>query len=208
MIKLGIVEDDPFIRKSFIDYLNSCEEFECVNEAESVEAFFIKIEKTGVPDIVLMDIGLPGVSGIEGTIKLKARYKNTEVIMITVYQDSERIFKSLCAGALGYLHKNIPLYKLKDAILDVKAGGSPLTPSIARKVIGHFNNIGAANKAILSNREGEVVTLIVKGLSYKMIAAQLNISINTVRGHIKRIYKKLEINCKSELISKSFRGEI
>ena len=85
---------------------------------------------------------------------------------------------------MGYLHKNIPLYKLKDAILDVKAGGSPLTPSIARKVIGHFNNIGAANKAILSNREGEVVTLIVKGLSYKMIAAQLNISINTVRGHI------------------------
>ena len=156
-----------------------------------------------------MDIGLPGMSGISGIKLIKAKYPEINIIMLTVYHDTHKIFQSLCAGASGYLLKNSPFSEIKKAIKIVNAGGSSMSPQIARKVIEHFQTCEKINhESTLTDKEKEIVSCLVDGLSYKMIAAQEHISIETVRSHIKNIYKKLHVHSKAEVIKKSLTGEI
>ena len=208
MIKLGIIEDDSHIRAGFERFFSLQQDMVCVIAADSIENFFSQLTKTDQLDVVLSDIGLPGQSGIEGIPLIKARFPEVQILIITVYADQEKIFNALCAGANGYLLKNTPLPKVKEAVKNVFEGDAAMSPSIARKVIAHFQPQAKTSKEHLTAREKEIVQAIVDGLSYKMVAAQLGISFETVKQHIKNIYKKLQINSKAELISKSFKGEL
>jgi len=208
MLRIGIIEDDNDIRETLCTFIELQPEFVCDYKADSVEAFFEALPNGKIIDIMLLDINLPGISGIEALPKIKTRLPGVEVIMCTVFNDSENIFKSLCAGASGYIIKNTPLAQLKEAILCLHSGGSPLTPTIARKVIEYFQVSHHKFEADLSEREKEIVHGMVDGLSYKLIADRFDISIDTVRFHIKKIYKKLQINSKAELITNYHKGTL
>jgi DNA-binding NarL/FixJ family response regulator len=209
MIKVGIIEDDDHIRESIQKYLNRQDNIICDLAEDSFEKFLPKLAAEGPIDIALADIGLPGISGINGIKILKRNYPGINIIMLTVYNDSTRIFNSLCAGASGYLLKNTPLEEIKKAIEELDSGGAPMSPEIARKVVEYFNPKKAGNyQSALTSKENEIVNFMVDGLSYKMIADRMGISIDTVRFHIKNIYRKLHVNSKGEVISKSLKGEI
>jgi len=209
MIDIVIVEDDATIREAIKEFLDSNKDFSCKNVFESVESFLAYLNKDNLPHVILMDIGLPGMSGISGIKLIKEKYPKINIIMLTVYHDTHKIFRSLCAGASGYLLKNSPFSEIKNAIKIVNAGGSSMSPQIARKVIEHFQTGEKINhESTLTDKEKEIVSCLVDGLSYKMIAAQENISIETVRSHIKNIYKKLHVHSKAEVIKKSLTGEI
>ncbi|MCP5063138.1 MAG: response regulator transcription factor [Ignavibacteriae bacterium] len=209
MISVAIVEDIKDIRIPLYEFLSSQEEFLCQTAAESVEEFYEEYNKELPPDVILLDIGLPGISGLAAISTIKQKLPKTEIIMLTVHEDSERIFRALKAGASGYLIKSTPLAEIKDAIVEVSNGGAPMSPIIARKVINYFDEEKSTKKeSPLSDKEKVIVNYVVDGLNLKMIAANLNVSIDTVKYHCKNIYKKLQINSKGELISKSFRGEI
>jgi DNA-binding NarL/FixJ family response regulator len=209
MIRVAIIEDDEVIRDGVKDYLNSQMDMSCPLAMETVESFLTALYIHHLPDIVLMDIGLPGMSGISGIKILKEKYPLINILMFTIYYDSQKIFESLCAGASGYLLKNIPFVDIKKAIEVVYTGGSFMSPQIARKVINHFQE-GPKKQAVspLTEKEKEVVLGLVDGLSYRMIAEKSFISLETVRSHIKNIYKKLHVHCKAEVIKKSINGEI
>ena len=209
MIAVAIVEDDQEIREGIQRFLNLQQNFNCDIAADSIEAFLNRIDETLLPDVILMDIGLPGMSGIDGMRLLKDKYPHVEIIMLTVYNDPHKIFESLCAGASGYLLKNTPLHEIKSAIEELIAGGAPMSPQIARKVIQYFKpEKENKSESRLTEREKEIVIGLVDGLSYKMIADRMKISIETVRFHIKHIYDKLHVHSKAEVITKSLRGEI
>lgn len=209
MINLGIVEDDADIRESLILHLKSDNNFNCTIISDSVENFLQDLKTQEFPNVVLMDIGLPGMSGIDGIRLLKDKYPDMNIIMLTVYHDSQRIFDSLCAGASGYLLKNTPLEEISNSIKMLHEGGAPMSPQIARKVIQHFQFPNKPKKsASLTEQEQNIVIGLVDGLSYKMIAHRLSISIETVRFHIKNIYQKLHVHSKADVIRKSLRGEI
>lgn len=210
MKKIAIVEDDREIGNLLQQYLSNEKEFSEVKWYGSVESFLNR-QYRNFPDIVLMDIELPGMSGIDGIRLLKEDHPATDFIVLTVYNDTDKIFQSLCAGASGYLVKNTPLDKIRESLLITLEGGSPLTPQIARRVVEYFKDPSQGKndqKSPLSSREKEIVIGLVDGLSYKLIADRMSISIDTVRYHIKNIYKKLRVNSKAEVISKSVKGEI
>ena len=158
------------------------------------------------PDVVLMDINLPRMSGIECTRRLKERQPDVPIMMLTIYEDDEKIFDSLTAGASGYLLKKTPPAKLLDAILELHNGGSPMSSRIARKVVETFRALGTSSKEIenLSKRESEILSHLAKGYRYKEIADTLFISIETVRTHIRNIYEKLHVRSRSEAVLKAF----
>ncbi len=209
MISVAIVEDDDVIREGVREYLDSQEHMICTMAKSSVEHFLAVLTEETLPDVILMDIGLPGMSGISGMKLITEKYKGVSIIMFTVYIDSHKIFESLCAGASGYLLKNTSFPDMKQAIETIHAGGSMMSPPIARKVMEHFH-AGRKKKVTspLTNKEKEIVQGLVDGLSYKMIAGSASISIETVRSHIKNIYKKLHVHCKADVIRKSLQGEI
>jgi DNA-binding NarL/FixJ family response regulator len=156
-----------------------------------------------------MDIGLPGMSGISGMKIISERYPDISIIMFTIHNDSHKIFQSLCAGASGYILKNTPFPKISEAIRTVAAGESYMSPQIARKVMEYFHEDRKPKpKSVLTPKEKEIVLGLVEGLSYKLIADQCYISIETVRSHIKNIYKKLHVHGKAEVIRKSLNNEI
>ncbi|MDF1576523.1 MAG: response regulator transcription factor [Bacteroidales bacterium] len=209
MISVAIVEDDEVIREGVREYLDSQENMICTLAKSSVESFLAVLHKENLPDVILMDIGLPGMSGISGMKLINEKYPAVNIIMFTVYIDSHRIFESLCAGASGYLLKNTAFPDMKQAIEIIHAGGSMMSPPIARKVMEHFHS--GRKKQVsspLTGKEKEIVQGLVDGLSYKMIAGSASISIETVRSHIKNIYKKLHVHCKADVIRKSLSGEI
>jgi DNA-binding NarL/FixJ family response regulator len=212
MKKLAIawVEDDADIREAYLLFFATCSEFEVVFSYSSVEELEIAIHQGVVWDVVLMDIQLPGKSGIEGIKLLKQKFKDIDVIMLTIYNDEHQIFESLCAGATGYLLKNTPFADIRNGILSVHRGGAPMSPQIARKVLHFFNQPVLKNqyKTDLSDREKQIISGLVDGLSYKLIAAKCFISIDTVRFHIKNIYRKLHVNSKGEVIAKAVKGQI
>jgi DNA-binding NarL/FixJ family response regulator len=209
MINVAIVEDDEEIREGIRKYLNAQKDFSCIMAEASVEALLPQLQEDDLPEVVLMDIGLPGMSGIEGIRILKQKYPGIDFIVLTIYHDSHKIFEALRAGASGYLLKNTPLSEIKEALLQVSSGGSPMSPQIARKVIDYFNPKTKPYPGMtLTGKEREIVAGLVDGLSYKMIADRLNISVETVRFHIKNIYQKLHVHSKVEVITKSLRGEI
>lgn len=209
MIDVAIVEDDKDIRLVIEQFLKNEPGFMCFAAVDSVEEILKLLKDERLPDVILMDIGLPGMSGIDGMRLIKDRHPDINIVMLTVYHDSQKIFDSLCAGASGYLLKNTPLEEIKKGIESLLAGGSPMSPQIARKVIHYFNpNKKEKKRSPLTPKEQEIVVGLVDGLSYKMIAGRMNISVETVRFHIKNIYQKLHVHSKAEVITKSLRGEI
>lgn len=210
MAVVGIVEDNKKIRDLIQRYLDMQEGFECPVAVDSVEEMLEYLKEKKGPDVILMDIQLPGMSGIKGMEVIKGKYPSIDIIMLTVYHDSHKIFDSLKAGASGYLLKHTSLPEIKDSILTLLNGGAPMSPQIARKVIHHFSeSVPQKNEdSMLTSREQDIVNGLVDGLSYKMIADRFDISIDTVRAHIRNIYKKLHVNSKAEVITKSLRGEI
>ncbi len=207
---IGIVEDNKKIRDLIQRYLDMQDDMECPVAVDSVEEMLDYLEKHSRPQIILMDIQLPGMSGIKGMEVIKGKYPDVEIIMLTVYHDSHKIFDSLVAGASGYLLKHTSLPEIKESIVDLLNGGAPMSPQIARKVISHFKKPTPKKdeNSTLTSREQDIVNGLVDGLSYKMIADRFDISIDTVRAHIRNIYKKLHVNSKAEVIAKSLRGEI
>lgn len=209
MISVAIIEDDDVIREGVREYIDSQENMICTVAKTSVEHFLAVLNDDTLPDVILMDIGLPGMSGISGMKLITGRYPGVNIIMFTVYIDSHKIFESLCAGASGYLLKNTSFPDMKHAIEIIQGGGSMMSPPIARKVMEHFH-AGRKSQVTspLTDKEKEIVQGLVDGLSYKMIAESASISIETVRTHIKNIYKKLHVHCKADVIRKSLNGEI
>ncbi|MEL0011292.1 MAG: response regulator transcription factor [Bacteroidota bacterium] len=209
MAKIGIIEDNKKIRQLIQRYLDMQDGMECSIAVESVEEMLEYLDSYSKPNVLLMDIQLPGMSGIEGMKVFQEKFPEIEIIMLTVYHDSHKIFDSLKAGASGYLLKHTSLPEIKEAIDLLLSGGAPMSPQIARKVITHFNESGQKkSESNLTAREQDIVNGLVDGLSYKMIADRLNISIDTVRAHIRNMYKKLHVNSKAEVIAKSLRGEL
>jgi DNA-binding NarL/FixJ family response regulator len=210
MAVIGIVEDNVKIRDLIQRYLDMQKDMECPVAVDSVEEMVEHLEKYAKPDVILMDIQLPGMSGIKGMELIKSKYPEIEIIMLTIYHDSHKIFDSLKAGASGYLLKHTSLPEIKESIENLLKGGAPMSPQIARKVISHFNEEAPKKneESMLTNREQDIVNGLVDGLSYKLIADRYDISIDTVRAHIRNIYKKLHVNSKAEVIAKSLRGEI
>lgn len=207
---VGIVEDNKKIRDLIQRYLDMQDELACPVAVESVEEMLEFLEEHEKPRVILMDIQLPGMSGIKGIGLIKEKYPEIDIIMLTVYHDSHKIFKALRAGASGYLLKHTSLPEIKESILNLIDGGAPMSPQIARQVINHFQeNAPKKNPdSDLTPREHDIVNGLVDGLSYKMIADRYDISIDTVRAHIRNIYRKLHVNSKAEVIAKSLKGEI
>ena len=207
-INIAIIEDDLIVLKGLEKYFSNQQEFKTIQTFGSVESFFELVDLTYSIDIVLTDIGLPGASGIEGIKMIKEKMPKTDVIMITVFKDADKIFKSLCAGATGYILKGASFDEIKESLLTVLGGGSYMSPTIARKIVEYFNPQPKKSDSTLTSKEEQIVKALVEGLSYKLIADRLSISIDTVRYHIKNIYSKLQVNSKSEVISKSLKGNI
>ncbi len=208
-IQLAIVEDDNVIRKSLEAFLGAHAAITVATAASSVEEFIASREAINPPpvDVMLLDIGLPGVSGLEGIRPIREKLPETEIIMLTTYEEEETIFKALCAGAVAYLSKRTPLTQIREAVFVIARGGSYMSPAIARKVVSYFAP-RQKEKVVLTDRQLQIVQGIVDGLSYKMIADKYMITLDTVRDHLKKIYRKLNINSKSELVKKAMSGEI
>ncbi|MBK6398815.1 MAG: response regulator transcription factor [Bacteroidetes bacterium] len=199
MIKVVIVDDSSDLREGLqIALKEHDDEFICIGAFSDAESAVKNVE-TLLPDVILMDINLPGISGIEAVKKIKRSLPKTDIIMLTVFAEDKTVFDSLCAGACGYITKNTTPEQILDAIRDVSKGGSPMSPRIARMVVGSFRNFIVSS---LTEREQEVLTLLSKGNSYKMVAELLFISHDTVRFHIKNIYKKLEVHSLPEAFAK------
>lgn len=203
-IKVAIVEDDPEIRTNLTLIINGAEDLICEHSFESAELFLKAVGKI-TPDVVLMDIQLPKMNGIEAVRELKARYRHVEVLMLTVHQNDKLVFDSLCAGASGYLMKNTPPSKIVDAIQEALRGGAPMSSQVARMVVHSFRQ---NRDNTLTERERDVLEQLCEGKSYRSIGDTLFISQDTVRSHIKSIYKKLEVNSKSEAVAKALRTRI
>jgi len=208
-ISVGIVEDDAAIREGVSTLINSTSGYRCSNVYDSCEqAIERMIDKP--PDVLLMDINLGGMSGIEGVKHLKSRFPSMEILMLTVYEENDKIFQSLCSGASGYLLKKTPPEQLLSAIMEAKEGGAPMSASIARKVLSLFQAVAPPPlpEVELTQREKEILEHLVAGSSYKMIARDLFISLDTVSSHVKNIYQKLQVHSKSEAVAKALRHRL
>jgi len=209
MIFAAIIEDIKDIREPLFEFLSNDKEILCKIASESVEDFFKVLDNESPPEVILLDIGLPGISGLAAIKIIKEKIPNINIIMFTVHEEYDKIFNALKAGATGYLLKSESLSNIKKALMDVHVGGAPMSSQIARKVISYFNeDTGKLKENVLTQRETEITNYVVDGLNYRMIAANLNVSVNTVKFHIKNIYSKLQINSQTELIAKSIRGDI
>lgn len=207
-ISVVIVEDDVQIREGISVLIQSTEGFELRGAFGDCKSALKNLDDI-LPEVFLMDISMPGLSGIECTAKIKSTYPSANIIMLTVYEDDAQIFDSLRAGASGYILKRTPLDQILEAIKDVQAGGAPMTPSIAKRVLNYFNNASIKIKEYnLTQRENEILNELVNGLSYKKIAETLFISLDTVRSHIKNIYQKLQVSSKSEAVVKALKEKL
>jgi len=202
-IRVSIVEDDARVRGGLVQLINISDGFQCVSFHSSAEAA-LKDLPEAKPDVVLMDINLPGLNGVECVRQLKPLLPPTQIMMLTVYEETEMIFKALTAGATGYLLKQTPPAELLTAIRDVHRGGSPMTSHIARKIVASFQQpvVQAKGMENLTAREQEVLDHLAKGFLYKEIADALGISYDTVHAHIRRIYEKLQVRSRTEAVAK------
>ena len=206
-ISIIIFEDNEQLRESLVTLLNNSEGYVVTGDYGHVMDS-ANIIRRFRPDVVIMDIDLPEKSGIEGVRMIKESRPETLVIMYTMFEDDEKLFNSLCAGANGYILKKTSPYKLFEAINEVMEGGAPMSPTIARRVLQSFQNKSAARLYNLSPRETELLYLLIKGYSIKMIAAELKIAFDTVRTHLRNIYQKLHVNCGKEAIAKVLSEKI
>ena len=204
--KVAIIEDQPEIREGLAELINDIPGYYCSGVYESMEEALEKISND-VPDLVLSDIGLPGIDGISGITMLKEQYPDLLVLMLTVYDDNEQIFDALSAGACGYLLKKTPPSKLVESLKEAVDGGSPMSPEVARRVIDLFRGIKPPKKAEydLTPHELRLLRMVVEGHSYKSAAVELRVSVNTIKFHLRHIYNKLQVHTKSEAVAKALR---
>jgi DNA-binding NarL/FixJ family response regulator len=207
-ITVSIVEDDARVRESLSRLISRAEGFKCVSHYPDAESALADIPQRK-PEVVLMDINLPGMSGIDAVAQLKGACPEIQVVMLTVYENTDQIFRALASGASGYLLKQTPPEELLSAVKEVHRGGSPMTSHIARKVVQSFQQPAQTNKPMegLSPREQEVLEYLAKGFLYKEIADQLSISFETVHTYIRRIYEKLHVRSRTEAVAKYLRNE-
>lgn len=205
-IRVVIVDDNEDFREGLFHFLNFSTGFEVVGCFANPINIVENITRTQ-PDVVLMDIDMPRITGIEAVKLLKAHFKRLHILMLTVFEDEERVFKAMQAGAIGYLLKKTPPQKVLEAIREVMDGGAPMSPLIARKVVQFFAKTAPADYN-LTSKELEVLRWLVEGLSYKLIAAELNLSIDTIRTHLKNIYDKLHVKSNTEAVVKAVRDRI
>lgn len=209
MTKLLIYEDNPQLREGLTMLINGSDGFEvlsafknCNNIEDEVRAF--------KPDVILMDIDMPGTNGIEGLKRIREIDTDVKILMLTVFDDNKNVFDAISNGANGYVLKKTPPARLLEYIQEAQTGGAPMTSSIATQVLKMFSSLNneKGEDYDLSEREKQVLQLLVNGYSYKMIASEMFIAIDTVRSHIKKIYEKLHVNSKSEAVAKAFRNKI
>jgi len=205
-IRVIIVEDNTTIREGLGQLLNSHDGLECPASFGSCEEMLSAVSNI-MPDLVLMDIGLPGMDGIEGVRQLRKLNPESLVLMLTVYEENEKVFDALCAGACGYLVKNTPPERLCSAISEAVHGGSPMSANIARKVVGYFHQGARKRKDEIgvTEREREILTELSRGCSYQQVGDALFISVDTVRHHIRNIYRKMQVHSQSEAVTKALR---
>lgn len=208
MIKVAIVEDNKTLREGFETLLNRTPGFQCVCTCATVAEALRKIPKAA-PDVVMMDIQLPDATGVECTAKLKELMPALHIVVVTVYEDSERIFQALRAGACGYLLKRAQPEKVIAAIQEAHEGGVPMTPEIARKVIGQFRQEATVAMEVeqLTDREKEVLELVMHGLGNKAIAERLGVTVAAVKWHLQHIYEKLHVHSRTEAALKFRKGQ-
>jgi two-component system nitrate/nitrite response regulator NarL len=208
-ITVTIVEDHADLRNGLKLILSTSPGFTVVGSYDRCETLLEELEEMA-PQVILMDIGLPGISGIEGVRQIKSILPETHILMLTIYEDDAQVFQAICAGADGYLLKKSSPIEILQAIEDVVEGGIPMTPSIAQKVIKMFRNFAPKTEQCegLTPREYEVLKALVDGLDYKQIAQRYFISLDTVRNHIRHIYEKLQVHSKSEAVAKALRQHL
>jgi DNA-binding NarL/FixJ family response regulator len=207
MIRMYIYEDDEDLREGLSQFLSFTGAFNIVCSFGNCDTIQNDLHAADI-DVVLMDIDMPGTNGIEGIKLAKAIKPNVHILVFTVFDDDQKIFDAICAGADGYLLKKTPPEKIIEALKDVYNGGSPMTPSIAKKVLNAFPRVNNQNSEPLTEKEREVLQQLVSGKSYKQIAAALAIGIETVRTHIKHIYTKLHVSSMSQAVAKAINQKI
>jgi len=209
MISVAIFEDNKALRESMSALIDGSPGFQLVGAWTDASKAVLHVRESE-PDVVLMDINMPGINGIEAVLLVKKEYPGVQILMQTVFEEDDKVFASICAGASGYVLKNTPPVRLLEAIREVYEGGAAFTPSIARKVLkmAANQNNNPVEYINLSDREKEVLQKLVEGMSYKMIASSLNIAFDTVHSHINNIYSKLHVNSKSEAVVKAIRQKL
>lgn len=205
-VRVAIVEDQPDIREGLAALIGGTPGFQCTASFHSMEEALASIHQRQ-PHVALIDLGLPGMSGIDGIRALKLRFPQLLVLVLTVYDDDERIFDAMCAGACGYLLKKTAPARLLESIREVVEGGAPMSPEVARRVIDLFREIRPPTRAEyhLTPHEMRLLKLLVDGHNYKSAAAELHVSVNTISFHMRRVYEKLQVHSKSEAVSKALR---
>ncbi len=203
MIDVVVVEDDSIIREELSQLIDEADGYECIDVHGNCEDMLKGLENN-LPNVILMDIDLPGMSGIEGIRKVKERNPHIDIVMLTVHEEADLVFKALKAGACGYLDKSAPEEKIIEAIKEVTEGGAPMTSRIARLVVSSMQ----AEESSLSQRELDVLNSLCDGATYKEIGDKLFISVGTVRHHIKNIYEKLHVHSKAEAVAKALKERL
>ena len=209
-IRVCIFEDNTQLRESLFNLIDASIGFVCVGSFANCEDVIDKVSSVK-PDVILMDIELPGMNGIDAVRLIKEKFPGSKILMETIFEDDDKVFQSICNGAEGYILKYTPPAEILDAIKEIYEGGAPMTPTIALKVMRMFKqnlSIIKDDSFNLSSREKEILKCLVEGMSYKLIASHCFISADTVHGHIKNIYKKLQVHSKSEAVVKAIKGKI
>jgi DNA-binding NarL/FixJ family response regulator len=209
-IRVAIFEDRRLVRDAYEAIINGTPGLRCTGSFANASDLTLSIRKS-TPDVVLMDIEMPGLDGVEATALIHAKFPDIKVLIQTIFDDDEKVFKAICAGASGYILKDSTPAKLMESIVEVHTGGAPMSPTIASKVLRLFQKIAPqarADEEALSKREKEILSLIVDGYSFKQIAEKTFISYETVRTHVKNIYKKLHVASSTEAVVKALRQGI
>lgn len=206
MNTIWIVEDHAAFRRTLVRVLNAEEGLQCTRDFDSCEKVFNALGHEDAPDLILLDVGLPGMSGLDGIRLIKERAPKTLIVILTVFEDDDKVFRAICAGAAGYLLKTSGVSDITQAVHDALAGGSPMTSRIARRVLDMFSKlVPKHNDYGLSEREKEILQLMTTGLIKKEIADKLTLSIHTVDTYLRRIYEKLEVNTRTGAVAKALK---
>ncbi len=206
VVRVGIIEDKRELREGLMMLINGTPGYRCLQTSRSMEEALTKV-RLELPDVMLVDIGLPGMSGIDGMKILRERYPGLLIVALTVFDDDDNIFAALCAGASGYVLKKTPPARLLENLKELVSGGAPISPEVAARVIKLFKHYTppAGAKTRLTQQETEILKLLVEGHNYKTAAAELAITSNTVAFHLRNIYQKLQVHSKSEAVAKALR---